>query len=56
MTPEAFIDKWEQVTTTERAAAQSHFLDLCELLGVQKPLDADPTGAFYAFERKVTKV
>ena len=56
MTPAAFIAKWEQVTTTERAAAQSHFLDLCELLGVEKPLDADPTGEVYAFERRVTKV
>ena len=56
MTPAAFIAKWEQVTTTERAAAQSHFLDLCELLGVEKPLDADPTGEFYAFERRVNKV
>ncbi len=56
MTPAAFIAKWEQVTTTERAAAQSHFLDLCELLNVEKPLDADPTGAFYAFERRVNKV
>ena len=56
MTPAAFIAKWEQVATTERAAAQSHFLDLCELLGVEKPLDADPTGEVYAFERRVTKV
>lgn len=56
MTPAAFIAKWEQVTTTERAAAQSHFLDLCDLLNVEKPLDADPTGEFYAFERRVNKV
>ncbi len=56
MTPAAFIAKWAQVTTTERAAAQSHFLDLCELLNVEKPLDADPTGAFYAFERRVNKI
>ena len=56
MTPAAFIAKWKQVTTSERAAAQSHFLDLCDLLGVDKPLDADPTGEFYTFERRVNKV
>ena len=56
MTPEAFIAKWEQVTTTERAASHTHFLDLCELLEVDKPLDVDRTGKFYAFERRVSKV
>ncbi len=56
MTPEAFIEKWEQVTTTERAAAHTHFLDLCELLEVDKPLDVDRKGEFYAFERRVSKV
>ncbi len=56
MTPEAFIAKWEQVTTTERAASHTHFLDLCELLEVDKPLDVDRKGEFYAFERRVSKV
>lgn len=55
MTPANFAAKWERVTTTERASSQSHFLDLCELLEVEKPLDADPTGTFYTFERAVTK-
>ncbi len=35
--------------------SQSHFNDLCELLGVQKPLDADPNGEWFAFERGATK-
>ncbi len=56
MTPEAFIDKWAEVTTTERAASHTHFLDLCELLEVDKPLDVDRKGEFYAFERRVSKV
>lgn len=55
MTPANFAAKWERVTTTERASAQSHFLDLCELLEVDKPLDVDPEGTFYTFERAVTK-
>ena len=28
----------------ERSAYVTHVNDLCELLGVEKPLDADPTG------------
>src|SRR6185312_12483073 len=37
MTPEEFIDRWRGNTRSERAAAQHHFLDLCDLLGVEKP-------------------
>jgi hypothetical protein len=33
------------------AAAQSHFIDLCRLLGEQPATDADPKGEWYAFER-----
>jgi len=55
MTPANFAAKWERVTTTERAGSHSHFLDLCELLEVDKPLDVDPDGTHYAFERAVTK-
>jgi hypothetical protein len=54
-TPEQFAAKWKQANLTERAAAQSHFLDLCELLGQPKPADADPDGAWYTFERGVRK-
>lgn len=55
MTPEAFIKKWKASTLTERAASQSHFIDLCALLGEPTPTDADPTGETYAFERGATK-
>ena len=40
---------------TERAAAQSHFRDLCDLLGEEPPTDADPKGEWYAFEKGATK-
>lgn len=43
------------MTTSERATAQSHFNDLCELLGEPKPHDVDPTGDFYAFEKGANK-
>ena len=33
LTPAAFAAKWRGVTTTEKAASQEHFLDLCRMLG-----------------------
>lgn len=51
MTPANFIAKWQGSTLTERAGAQAHFLDLCELLGVEKPADPDN----YCFERGATR-
>jgi hypothetical protein len=50
-----FITKWRAADLTERAAAQSHFRDLCDLLGEQAPSDADPKGEWYAFEKGATK-
>jgi type II restriction/modification system DNA methylase subunit YeeA len=55
MTPEQFIAKWQSTDLKERAAAQSHFNDLCELLDEPKPTDADPKGEWYCFERGATK-
>ena len=42
MTPIEFLDKWRQVELKERAAAQEHFLDLCRLLELPTPAEADP--------------
>src|SRR5450759_4056008 len=50
MNPSEFATKWRGVTTGERASAQSHFGDLCRMLGEPTPTDADPTGSWYAFE------
>ena len=50
-----FIAKWRAADLTERAAAQSHFRDLCDLLGEETPTDADPKGEWYAFEKGATK-
>jgi type II restriction/modification system DNA methylase subunit YeeA len=55
VTPEQFISKWKAADLKERAAAQSHFNDLCELLDEPKPTDADPKGEWYCFERGATK-
>src|SRR5438270_4295363 len=55
MTADEFIRKWKTAELTERAAAQSHFIDLCRLLGEPAPTDVDPKGEWYAFERGATK-
>jgi len=41
MTPEEFIATWKGSKLTERAGAQAHFDDLCDLLCVDKPRDPD---------------
>ncbi|MBI5901696.1 MAG: class I SAM-dependent DNA methyltransferase [Rhodocyclales bacterium] len=51
MTPERFIALWQNNPLTERAGAQGHFDDLCDLLGVDKPRDLD----HYCFERGAGK-
>jgi hypothetical protein len=56
MTPHDFIDKWgpggPAHDLNEEQGAQSHFLDLCELLGVAKPGSAPD----YRFEEKGTVI
>ncbi|MCL2714685.1 MAG: class I SAM-dependent DNA methyltransferase [Alphaproteobacteria bacterium] len=55
MTPDEFVRKWNNVELNERAAAQSHFIDLCRMLNEPAPTDVDPRGDWYAFERGATK-
>ena len=55
MTPSEFIAKWRASELKERSAAQSHFNDLCHLLGEPSPTDADTTGDWYCFERGARK-
>ena len=55
MTLAEFISRWQKSTLTERAAAQSHFLELCQVLGQPGP-SSDPTAENYAFEKSVGKV
>jgi type II restriction/modification system DNA methylase subunit YeeA len=55
MTPQDFISKWKAVELKERSASQSHFNDLCQLLGVVDPITADPKGDFFTFEKGASK-
>jgi type II restriction/modification system DNA methylase subunit YeeA len=54
--PAEFATKWAGSTRTERAASQEHFIDICRMLGVPTPNEADQTGDTYAFEKGVGKV
>lgn len=55
LSPSEFAAKWMKSRSTERAAAQEHFIDLCRMLGVETPNEADPTGEWYAFEKGARK-
>lgn len=50
-----FVHRWKINSQSERASAQSHFNDLCQLLGEKTPAEADPAGERYAFEKPVSK-
>ena len=56
MTPQTFITKWgpggPAFHLNEEQGAQSHFIDLCDLLGVPRP----GTEAGYLFEEKNTVI
>lgn len=55
MNPHEFLAKWRNVELKERSASQSHFNDLCRLLGVDDPIKADPKGEWFTFEKGATK-
>jgi hypothetical protein len=53
--PLHFVKIWAASTQSERATAQAHLIDLCRLLNEQTPIEADPTGDIYAFEKGAKK-
>ncbi|HEV2073339.1 MAG TPA: type IIL restriction-modification enzyme MmeI [Thermomicrobiales bacterium] len=57
MDPIAFQKKWRtaSVNLKERPASQSHFNDLCAMLGVQNPIEADPVSDTYTLEKGAEK-
>ena len=56
LTVAEFVARWKASSLTERSAAQSHFLDLCDMLGQEHPATADQTGETYTFEKGASKV
>ncbi len=55
LTPQEFVEKWRKVTLNERATYQSHFIDLCAMLGHPAPTDLDKTGQEFCFEKGASK-
>ncbi len=55
MTPQKFSSKWASSELKERAGAQEHFIDICNLVGAPSPAEADPKGEFFTFEKGVAK-
>jgi type II restriction/modification system DNA methylase subunit YeeA len=49
-----FVERWKASTLSERAASQSHFIDLCEVLGQPHPAAADQSGDTFTFEKHVS--
>jgi type II restriction/modification system DNA methylase subunit YeeA len=50
-----FVARWQHSVLSERSAAQSHFIDLCEILGEPRPAAVDQEGTTYTFEKGVIK-
>ena len=56
MTWAEFKEKWSRYQGKETSAYQSHFDDLCRMLGQPTPAEADPTGNdFFCYEKHVVK-
>jgi type II restriction/modification system DNA methylase subunit YeeA len=53
MTPDDFIRTWSGNPLSERASAQSHFIDLCSLLGIDPP--SPKTAGTFEFEKGASK-
>ena len=56
MNPTDFATKWTQAQLGEKAGSQQHFLDVCQMIGVQPPAKADPKGEWFTFERGLDKL
>lgn len=48
-----FVQRWKIRSLSERSGSQSHFIDLCDMLGQPHPAAADTVGERYTFEKPV---
>jgi len=55
LTVPEFVDRWQRSLLKERAGAQNHFIDLCDVLGQPRPAEVDQDGNTYTFEKGVAK-
>ncbi len=50
-----FVRRWSQSALREQQGSQSHFNELCHLIGHPAPTEADPAGTQFTFEKQVIK-
>ena len=50
-----FVARWQASTLTEKSAAQTHFIELCQVLGKPWPTSGNALSVVYAFEKGVEK-
>jgi hypothetical protein len=55
LSPTEFVAKWSRIQQKERATAQTHFNDVCRLVGHPTPLEFDPDGRDFSFEIQTDK-
>jgi type II restriction/modification system DNA methylase subunit YeeA len=55
LTPSQFAARWRIASLSERSGAQSHFIDLCDMLGEAHPAAADSVGERFTFEKSVSR-
>jgi type II restriction/modification system DNA methylase subunit YeeA len=55
LTPSQFAERWRLASLSERSGAQSHFIDLCQMLGESHPAAADAIGERFTFEKPVNR-
>ena len=51
-----FVNRWKINSLSERSGSQSHFIDLCDMLGEPHPAAADAVGERFTFDKPVSKV
>ncbi|MCP5099519.1 MAG: class I SAM-dependent DNA methyltransferase, partial [Chloroflexi bacterium] len=55
ITPQQFVAKWSKIQQKETAVSQSHFNDICHLIGHKPPIEHDPAGKNFPFETQTIK-
>ncbi|MCK5920884.1 MAG: hypothetical protein KAG66_08075, partial [Methylococcales bacterium] len=55
LSPAQFVAKWSKIQQKETAVSQSHFNDVCHLIGHLVPLEYDPEGKRFSFETQTVK-
>ena len=55
ITAQAFVDKWARYAGGETSGYQSHFDDLCHLIGHETPTEADSSSSWFCFQRSIAK-